>query len=313
MTPPADAPAMQAFLARFGDKLAYNVPTARYTAARMGGTADYLYVARDGTPHDIAELIMAAWQAELPVRVIGGGANVLIADSGVRGLLVVNHLADAQFGDWGNGRNVRVSSGTSLQVLARWCAARGIGGMEWAIGVPGTVGGAIVNNAGAHGDDMAACVVDITLADMQRGIHTLTNAELEYAYRHSALKARQDKRFFILEAHLRLPQRDKASIQTKMDEFTAYRKRTQPSGASMGSIFKNPAGDFAGRLLESAGMKGYRVGGAQVSTVHANFILNVGACTASDYYTLITHMRDAVQAKHGIALELEIELLGAWG
>lgn len=303
---------MNDFLAQFGDKLARNAPTARYTAARLGGITDYLYVARDDTPQTLADLVRGAWQAPMPVRVIGGGANVLISDKGVRGLLVVNHLTHAEFGDWGDGRNVRVTSGTSLQVLARWCAARGIGGMEWAVGVPGTIGGAIVNNAGAHGDDMATSITDITLTDAEHGTHTLTHAQLGYAYRHSALKARTDRRFVVLEAHLRLPLRNKVDIQAKMDEFNAYRKRTQPSGASLGSIFKNPAGDFAGRLLESAGLKGYRVGNAQVSPVHANFIINVGACTASDYYALIQHMRNTVYAKHGVTLELEIELIGMW-
>jgi len=230
----------------------------------------------------------------------------------VRGLVVINDVDEVTFGDWHGGRNVSATSGTGLTVLARKCQARGLSGLEWAVSVPGTVGGAVVNNAGAHGSDIAAALCDAVVLDAERGAQLMTNADLDYGYRHSSLKARPDRRFLVLLATFALKPDDPARIQMRMDECIAYRKQTQPPGASLGSIFKNPPGDYAGRLIESAGLKGYAIGGAQVSPVHANFFINTGGATASDYYALIQHVGETVVLKTGITLELEIELIGEW-
>jgi UDP-N-acetylmuramate dehydrogenase len=137
-------------------------------------------------------------------------------------------------------------------------------------------------------------------------------SDLDYGYRHSSLKTRSDRRFLVLMATFSLKPDDPAQIQARMDECIAYRKSTQPPGASLGSIFKNPPGDYAGRLIEVAGLKGYSVGGAQVSPVHANFFINTGGATAGDYYALIQHVREVVSVRLGVTLELEIELVGDW-
>jgi UDP-N-acetylmuramate dehydrogenase len=300
---------MQALKARLGDRLLKDEPLARYTAARLGGPADWLYVARQSTD-ELVEVVRAGWEAGLPVRVLGGGANVLVSDAGVRGLVVINHVSEITFGDWHEGRNVAVSAGTGLVVLAHKCQARGLSGMEWAVSVPGTVGGAVVNNAGAHGGDMAQAVCDVVVLDADRGPKLYTRADLEYSYRSSRLKQRSDRRFLVLMALLALRPDDPAAIQARMDSFAAYRRQTQPPGASLGSIFKNPPGDYAGRLIESAGLKGYRIGGAQVSPVHANFFINTGQTTAADYYHLIRHVQQEVARQTGVQLELEVELLG---
>lgn len=300
-------------LAQHRERLQEQAPLAKYTAARLGGPADWLYVTRHDTAvEELIEVVQAAWLDGIPVRILGGGANVLISDSGFRGLVVVNRIAQMAFGDWVGGRRASVSAGLGLQIFARACAARGWTGMEWAVGVPGTIGGAIINNAGAHGADMAASVVEVVLYDAQRGPQMLDAADLEYAYRHSSLKARQDKRFLVLMANLHLERGDPADIRARMDEYNAYRKRTQPPGASLGSIFKNPPGDYAGRLIESCGLKGSAVGGVQVSPVHANFIVHTGGASASDYFGLIEHVRRTVAERTGIELELEIETLGDW-
>lgn len=304
---------MNPFTKLTDERLQHNANLGKYTAARLGGTAEWLYVTQASDPVErMVDVIVAAWDQAWPVRVLGGGANVLIADKGVAGLVVVNRSATIQFGDWHDGRTVSASSGTGLLRLARACAVNGIAGMEWAVGVPGTVGGAVVNNAGAHGDDMAASIAEVVIYDAERGPQMLSNAELTYDYRSSALKTRSDRRFVVLQANFILPKDDPTAIKERMAEFNAYRKRTQPPGASLGSIFKNPTGDYAGRLIEVCGLKGHRIGNAQVSPKHANFFVNIGDACASDYYALIQHVQAVVHQREEVWLEPEIELIGVW-
>ncbi len=291
------------------ERLLREEPLARYTAARLGGPAEYLYVARESV-EELVDVVSSAWAQHIPVRILGGGANVLVSDSGVRGLVVINDVSWIDFADWHDGRNLAATSGVGLTVLARKCQARGLSGLEWAVNVPGTLGGAIVNNAGAHGGDMAASLCDVVLLDAERGPQMLTVAELEYGYRTSCLKRRVDRRFIVLMATLALTPSDPATILERMEHYIAYRKQTQPPGASLGSIFKNPPSDYAGRLIEAAGLKGFRIGGAQISPVHANFFINAGGATAADYYALICHARETVQQKMDVELELEVELVG---
>ncbi len=300
---------MDTLLAKLGEHLLRNEPLAKYTAARLGGPADYVYIARNSTD-ELFEVVGAAWKTGIPVRVIGGGANLLVADDGFRGLVVVNMVTEVQFGDWHDGRSVSATAGTSLHILAHKCAAQGLAGLEWAVSVPGTVGGAIINNAGAHGGDMAQAVCDVVVLEAARGVQLLTNADLQYGYRSSSLKARADRRFLVLLATLALPPGDPDTIRARMQENIAYRKRTQPPGASLGSIFKNPPGDYAGRLIEAAGLKGFSIGHAQVSPVHANFFINTGGATASDYYALVQQVQAAVLKHSGVLLHPEIEFLG---
>jgi UDP-N-acetylmuramate dehydrogenase len=292
---------------RLAGHVLLNETLAKYTAARLGGPADLLYVARSSIS-ELAEIVSAAWVENVPVRVLGGGANVLVSDQGVRGLVVINHIDHVEFETDGT---VTATSGTSLTTLARRLALRGLAGFEWAVSVPGTVGGAVVNNAGAHGGSMADCVKFVTLLDANSPTpRLLRNSDLAYDYRQSSLKRSADRRFLVLDATFAFTSDDPAQINARMDANIAHRKRTQPPGASLGSIFKNPPGDYAGRLIESAGLKGYRIGGAQVSPVHANFFINTGAATASDYYALILHVRDDVRRQTGVMLEMEVELVG---
>lgn len=293
--------------------LQQNAPLAKYTAARLGGTADWFYVAKESVI-ELADVVKAAWADNLPVRILGGGANVLVSDKGVRGLVIVNRVSQIDFGDWHDGRNVSATAGTGLLRLARECANRGIAGMEWAVGVPGTVGGAVVNNAGAHNSDMAASVADVVVLESTNFPKIYTNADMQYDYRHSMFKARKDRQFVILQVNFILPYDKPELIHQRMEQFNAYRKRTQPPGASLGSIFKNPEGDYAGRLIEASGLKGYRIGGVEVSQKHANFFVvqDGDETTASDYYRLIRHVQETVMAKQGVELELEIELVGEW-
>lgn len=296
---------------RHPERLLRDEPLARYTAARLGGAADWLYVAKEST-EELAEVVAAAWAQDIPVRVLGGGANVLVSDKGVRGLVVINDVTEITFGDWYDGRNVAAASGTGLTVLARKCASRGLSGLEWSASVPGTVGGAVVNNAGAHGGDVASSLIDVVVLDADKGGRILTLEDLQYDYRMSSLKAQKERKVLVLLAQFGLKPLDPAAIQGRMEHFVAYRKSTQPPGASLGSIFKNPPDDFAGRLIEAAGLKGHTIGGAQVSPIHANFFINHAGATASDYHGLIRHVQETVQQQSGVELEMEVELVGEW-
>ena len=288
-----------------GDALQKDAPLGKYTAARLGGVADWLYIAKTDES-ELMTVIQAAWSDGLPVRVIGGGANVLVADSGVRGLVIINRISEIVH----HPAYISVTAGTSLTALSRKCQSLGLKGFEWAVAVPGTVGGAVINNAGAHGGDTAACVVDVRVLESD-GVRVYTDTDLAYDYRHSALKSRPDRRFVVLSANLRFETDDSAAIQARMDEYNAYRKRTQPAGASLGSVFKNPPDDYAGRLIESAGLKGLRVGSAAVSDKHANFIVNDDAAgSADDYHRLVRRVQAEVLARFGIQLETEIEFIG---
>ena len=287
-------------------RLRADVSLARYTAARLGGPADWLYRARDSIEEAEAALRLAL-QREMPFRVLGGGANVLIADAGLRGLVLVNHVQRVEFGDsW-----LRASAGTGLMALARRCQARGLAGLEWAVSVPGTLGGAVVNNAGAHGGDMAGMLQEATLLEADGRLRRLGAADLDYDYRQSCLKLRVERNWLLLEATLALQPDDPARIAARMKAFNAARRRSQPAGASLGSIFRNPPGDHAGRLIEASGLKGRRCGAARVSTLHANFFINPGDATTDDYRRLVNLVRETVLREQGVVLEPEIELLGA--
>lgn len=302
---------MELLKSKLEDRLLRDEPLARFTAARLGGPADWLYIARNSL-EELVEVVSSAWEMGLPTRVLGAGANVLVADKGFRGLIIIDRIAEVTFGEWHDGRNVSASGGVSLTTLAHKCQTRGLSGLEWAISVPGTLGGAIVNNAGAHGSDMAGILCDAVVLTPEKGAQLYTLPDMDYAYRYSSLKAQKDRSFVVLLATLGLQRDTPEAIAARMDEFVAYRKQTQPPGASLGSIFKNPPGAYAGKLIETAGLKGYQVGQVQVSPVHANFLINLGNGSAQDYYQVIQHIQQVVEETSGILLELEIELVGEW-
>jgi UDP-N-acetylmuramate dehydrogenase len=300
----------------FGDRLQAQAPLARHTAARLGGAAEALLEVE--TAQELAEAVRLAWEHDWPYLILGGGSNVLVSDAGVRGLVIINRARQVRFDRQAEPPTVWAESGANFGLLARQAAGLGLAGLEWAVGIPGTLGGAVVGNAGAHGSDMSD---NLLLAEIlhQSGSAQQVEPErqewpvqkMEYAYRSSLIK-RQPGRAVVLAALLRLRPSTPEQVQARIDEFVAYRKRTQPPGASLGSMFKNPPGDYAGRLIEAAGLKGARVGDAQISPVHANFFINTGNASAGDIRNLIRLAQDAVLSKFGVELELEIELVGEW-
>ena len=285
---------------------------ARYTTARIGGPAELLIETR--TVDELVSVVQRADELHLPYTVLGGGANVLVSDAGVRGLVILNRAKEMKFSVRGVQARVEVDAGVGLITLARDCIERGYAGMEWAISVPGTLGGAIVGNAGAHGSDIASNLYMAKI--MRRGYapEYWTNRQLQFTYRKSALKQYTlADRPVVLGAIFDLKIDYRANLEKRANEYVAKRKASQPPGATIGSMFKNPDGDYAGRLIEAWGLTSRTIGGAQISAKHANFFVNLGHAKAQDVKALIDLAHDNVLAKFGVDLQLEVELIGEWG
>ncbi len=297
-------PAFDALQSAFAERLLIDEPLSRHSSARIGGPADALLTAR--TVDDLRTAACIAWEHHVPLTVLGSGSNILISDAGVRDLVVHNRAEQVSF----DGPHVTAESGLGIISLARQCARQGLSGFEWAIGIPGTLGGAVYGNAGAHGGDMSGVIVTVDLFTPQGNV-TMNNADLAFQYRSSILK-RERRPCLIANLSMRFAAAGPAGIAARMAEFNDHRKITQPPGATIGSMFKNPSGDYAGRLIEEAGLKGKRIGGAEISQKHANFFLNADGASASDVKALIDLARWEVWKQFGVELELEIELVGEW-
>lgn len=282
---------------------------ARFTTMRTGGPADLLIVAASLTV--LRQAVTLAWQQRVPHLVLGGGANVLVSDAGVRGLVVLNRARDVSISQ----TRLKAHSGASLSKVARTCVTHELAGLEWAVGIPGTVGGALVGNAGAWGSDIASTLIQATILEEPGVMVQWPVGRFEYGYRTSALKQQISagkRQAVVLEAEFALDKADSKDLEARVARITSQRKNSQPTGATCGSVFKNPPGDHAGRLIEAAGLKGKRKGNAEISVAHANFIVNRSKASAADVKALIDLARETVRSKFGILLELEIELLGVW-
>jgi UDP-N-acetylmuramate dehydrogenase len=292
---------------RFGEKVQEHVLLAPYTSARIGGPADLLVTVSNAD--ELADAVRICWREALPFALLGGGSNLLVSDKGLRGVALLNRARAVEFRE-GPEPGLWAESGAVFSNLAHRAAAKGLSGLEWAATVPGTLGGAVYGNAGAFGGDMAR---DLLRAEVltETGREWWPVEAFGYGYRTSILK-RGEVRAVVLSAEIKLTNAPVEEIKTTIDQFVARRKATQPPGASMGSMFKNPPGDYAGRLIEAAGLKGARVGNAQISPLHANFFINEGQTRAEDVRALIALAQETVLRKFGIQLELEVELLGEW-
>jgi len=274
---------------------------------------------------ELVKVVTVAQRHHVPFFILGGGANLLIRESGFKGLVIQNRANQVKFPDSDHEHGdspmtVGVESGVVLPSFARRCAKRGLSGFEWAGGVPGTIGGAVVNNAGAYGSDMAQILRRAELLSPTGERVWQPTDWFLYQYRFSRLKGRtatlnqnsgqKQETWIVLQAELQLIPVPASEIEQRLKQFNTRRKAAQPAGATMGSMFKNPPDDYAGRLIEAAGLKGYQVGQAQISTRHANFFQNIGGATATDVLTLIETARKIVHEKFNINLELEIEVVG---
>ncbi|MBI3522086.1 MAG: UDP-N-acetylmuramate dehydrogenase [Chloroflexi bacterium] len=279
-------------------------PMRDHTSLRIGGPADYFI--RAASEEDLLGAIHVARVNELPVFVLGGGTNLLVADRGIRGVVLENASHDASV----DGAIVTASSGTPLASVAAAAARAGVEGLEWMATVPGTVGGAVHGNAGAFGGETADVLVDATLVDLNGDQWVSRADELGFAYRTSSL---QGTPIVCLSARFRGQRGDRARAVRRIKEMANERIQKQPlAQPNTGSIFRNPPGDHAGRLIEAAGLKGHTVGGAQVSQRHANFIVNVGGASAQDVWELMQLCMATVQERFGVQLVPEVERVGEW-
>lgn len=309
---------------RLGIRLLRDEPLAKHTTFRIGGPAEW-YAAASAF-EQIEALAELALEYDLPLMVLGGGSNLLVSDRGVRGLVVANQArwygaAPAFRERWDHPAllddQVVAESGVLLAGLARWTVRQGLEGLEWAVSVPGTVAGAVIGNAGAHGSDTAAKLAWAAIRYAGGARQVLGRDELRYAYRTSLLKAQlldapRERQPVVLAAGFDLHRGEAAELERRANEYLAKRRATQPVEPSAGSIFRNPPGDRAGRLIESLGLKGRQVGGAQVSPRHANFIVNVDHASAGDVAALINLLRARVYQATGIMLTPEILFVGEW-
>ncbi|HEV8192001.1 MAG TPA: UDP-N-acetylmuramate dehydrogenase [Ktedonobacterales bacterium] len=331
-----DVEAMLAALReRFGERARAGELLSRHGTFGVGGPADAWVTLNH--EDELAMLVALAQAHEWPLMLVGNGTNVLFSDAGARGIIARMALDEWRLDD-GDAAHTRLiaGAGVSLPKLVNELARRGLTGLEWGAGVPGTIGGAVVSNAGAHG----ACVAD-TLATARvlfvptrpgddAKIRELTAHELELGYRRSRFRAPREivfddegrpsaaprapiePREMITGATFQLRHADPTEVKDRVAAYRRHRKETQPPQPSAGSVFKNPPGDHSGRLIEAAGLKGHQLGRAQISPVHANFIVNRGGATAADVVALIALARRTVREQFGVELELEVELRGDW-
>ncbi len=289
------------------------IPLAAYTTFRIGGPADYLALFKQ-LEHLIAALDLLHAH-NVPFLLLGGGSNVLISDAGVPGLTIINQCKSTHWPEHSqqteqNTILVIVDAGAPLAGFARESINRGLAGLSWAISIPGSVGGAIVGNAGAHHGDIASVLVSVQVWHEGR-VQTWSASDMAFAYRSSRLKgAMSGQHPVILSATFRLEVDAAGAEAERARTYIQHRRRTQPVEKSAGSIFKNPPGDYAGRLIEQAGLKGRCVGDACISEKHANFIINRGQATAADVVALMNLARTEVWRQFGILLEAEILFIG---
>jgi len=280
-----------------------NQPLRKHTAFRIGGPADYLCVPKN--VGELQEALRFARERRLRVAVLGAGTNTLALDQGFRGLVI--KLAGGIDGIELNGNRVMVGSGVFLPRLVGLLARKGLSGLEFLTGIPGSVGGAVVMNAGAWGRTIGERVEKVRILDNKGKLRVIKGVDLGFSYRRSRLQKRD---WIVVEVTLKLRRRKKRLIKEKLQEHLAKRKATQPLGIpNSGSIFRNPKANFAGKLIEEAGCKGIRIGDAQVSIKHGNFIVNLGDAKARDVIKLMTRVQKAVRDKFKIRLEPEIKIM----
>ena len=324
----------------FGTRIRRNEPMARHCTFGVGGPAD-IWLALDSR-QELGVLVSRCIEHHWPLLLVGNGTNLLFADAGVRGIVARNVLTSYSIEDEGDGRGLLIAeAGMSWPKLLNELAPRGWGGLEFGPGIPGTLGGGVITNAGAHNGDLGQVLEWIEVLDARGSldaeegysqplIRRYQHSELDLQYRHSRFRDDNSARFdeqdrplppprgliepaeIILLLGIRLRRDDPPKLRATIEEHKQHRKRTQPPQPSAGSVFKNPPGDYAGRLVDQVGLKGLAIGKARISERHANFIVNVGGAKAADIAALIMEARNRVRERFGVSLELEVELRGEW-
>ena len=283
--------------------LKYNEPMSRHTSFRIGGNAEVMACPKNA--QELAEILKISKDMGVKPAILGAGTNVLAPDAGVKGIVIC--LKDALDGmELVEDTRVKVMAGVTMTRAAVFAANHGLSGMEFAHGIPGTVGGGVYMNAGAYGGEIKDIAESVEIMDFDGNIRTLTNGEMGFSYRHSVL---EDSGAIVLAATFRLQMADAETVKAKMKELQGKRTASQPLDLpSAGSAFKRPVGGYAAALIDQAGLKGYQVGGAAISTKHAGFAVNLGGATAEDVKSLLAQVSDLVFEKTGIRLEPEVRI-----
>ena len=277
---------------------------SQHTTFKIGGPADYFLMPDKG--EDVGRVIKICKEKEIPYFILGNGSNLLVGDGGYRGAVIQIYRNMSSVTVEGN--EIRAQAGALLSVVAAAAKNASLTGFEFAGGIPGTIGGAVVMNAGAYGGEMKDVLTEVTVMNAEGDIFTLPTEELELGYRTSIIKT---VGYIVLEAKIRLKEGDPEVIRETMKDLTIRRTTKQPlEYPSAGSTFKRPEGYFAGKLIMDSGLAGYQVGGAQVSEKHCGFVINAGDATARDVRTLMDNVRDIVYKKYGVTLEPEVKFLG---
>jgi UDP-N-acetylmuramate dehydrogenase len=286
------------------DRIKKNELMKNHTSFKIGGPVDILVLPRDA--QEIKEVINICKQELVPFVVIGNGTNLLVTDKGIRGVAI---KLSQNFNDiLVNGYTLKCKAGVSLSAASNVALDNSLSGLEFANGIPGSIGGATVMNAGAYDGQMSDIVKKVKVLNYSGDIYDLYHDDLEYSYRYSVLQNREE---ILLEVEMELKPGNYSVIKKKMDKYLSLRKEKQPLNLpSAGSTFKRPPGNYAGYLIEKAGLKGYRIGDAMVSNLHAGFIVNMGNATSKDVIELITHIQKTVKERFGINLEPEIKIQG---
>ena len=286
------------------DNITTDEPMDRHTSFRIGGPADYFAVPR--TKEHITELLSFCEREGIPCFLMGNGSNLLVGDDGYRGLIIQlwKNFSRIEL----NGNVISAQAGAMLSAAARMAAQEGLGGMEFASGIPGTIGGAVVMNAGAYGGEMRQIIRSVTMIGADHSFTEKSNEEMEFGYRTSYA---QKNNCIILGAVIELEEGNKDQIMEKIEDLRLQRVSKQPLDLpSAGSTFKRPAGYFAGKLIMDAGLRGFTVGGAQVSEKHCGFVVNRGGATAADVCALMREVRRRVKEMYGVELEPEVKMIG---
>lgn len=286
------------------DRVFTDEPMKQHTTFKIGGPADYFLVPESG--EEAGEIIKICKQTDIPYFILGNGSNLLVGDGGYRGAVI--RIYRNMSAVTTEGTIITAQAGALLSSVAAVAKNASLTGFEFAGGIPGTVGGAVVMNAGAYGGEMKDVLVEVTVMDADGNIFTIPAEKLELGYRTSIIKKAG---YIVLEAKIRLEEGNQEAIRERMKELTIQRTTKQPlEFPSAGSTFKRPEGYFAGKLLMDSGLRGYQVGGARVSEKHCGFVINAGGATAKDVRTLMENVRDIVYKKYGVTLEPEVKFLG---
>lgn len=288
------------------ENLYYDEPMAKHTSFKIGGPAD-VFIKVDNI-EELKETLDLSKKNQIPLTIIGNGSNLLVTDKGIRGITAKLNLKDIEIKKENNKQIIKVEAGVPVGLLAQKLLKEEITGFEELSGIPGTIGGAVIMNAGAHGKEIKDILKKVTAMDYDGNIYEFTNEECKFSYRNSKF---QKEKYIILQATLELEKGNSTEIKEKMDEYMQFRKEKQPiEYPNAGSTFKRGEDFVTAKLIDEAGLKGYKVGGAQVSEKHAGFIVNVDNATAKDVIELTDYIKEKIEEKFGKKINLEIQIIG---